>query len=401
MNYDELTHYFQALIPREFRMELGPMTEACHLFSQPQRSYPTVHISGTNGKGSTAAFLESILRENGYRVGLLTSPHLNDVRERIRIVGEMISKEDMLRLTELIRGHLPDDYYLSFFEFITLLGFLYFKEREIDVAVIETGLGGRLDATNVLDPKVAVITSISIDHQHHLGGTLKEITAEKCGIVKRGIPTVSAVQPEESMLEIRRWCDDIASPLFMADPREITTELGLKGEHQRQNAACAVETAQLLSDAGFTLKNMPAALAHTKWAGRLEVLQANPTVLIDGAHNLAGAESLARYISTTVPRDDAVLMLGVVQGKDIAGMCRALVPLFREVICVPAPTDRTASPKDVAAIARPFGANVHMADDIEGALKEWMPKLKKSDTLVISGSLHTIGAVRDILSKNE
>lgn len=401
MTFDELLKYLDSLVPREFRLKLEPMVEACHLMGNPQRDFPSVHISGTNGKGSTAAFLSQILQTNGYRVGLSTSPHMTDLRERIRVDGEMITKSDMLRLTEKIRAELPDDRFLSYFEFLTLLGFVYFKEREVDIAVVETGLGGRLDATNVIEPRIAIITPISIDHQHHLGHTLKDITTEKCGIVKRGIPTITAVQPDESMMEVRRWCDDVGSPLFVADPREITTELGLPGEHQRQNAACAVEAARLLGDVGYRIENIPEALRKTSWAGRLETLRSHPTVLIDGAHNLAGAESLARYVSTTIPRENAVLMLGVLEGKDIAGMCRTLVPFFREVICVRPPSKRGASPKDVAASARAYGAKVHTAEDVDRALSSWIPRLKNGDTLVVSGSLHTIGAVRGILKKTE
>ena len=397
MTYDELTKYLETLIPREFRMELEPMIEACNIMGNPQRDFPTVHISGTNGKGSTAAFLSKIMEGSGYRVGLLTSPHLTDVRERIRIDGEIISQEDMVTFAERIRSNLPDDHYLSYFEFITLLAFEYFKECEVQIAVIETGLGGRLDATNVVQPRVSIITSMALDHQHHLGSTLKDITAEKCGIIKRGVPTVSAVQPEEAMSEIQRWCDDMGSPLVIADPTSVATELGLAGEHQKQNAACAVEAAQLLGDAGFNVSDIDKALAETTWAGRLETLQKKPTVVIDGAHNLAGAQTLARYVKGAVPRDKAVLMLGVLHGKDVAGICRTLVPLFREVICVRAPSDRAESPKDLAATARAYGATVHMAEDVASALKEYMPKLKDKDTLVVSGSLRTIGAARDAL----
>lgn len=397
MTYDELTNYLETLVPREFRMELEPMIEACSLMSNPQRDFPTVHISGTNGKGSTAAFLAKIMQESHYRVGLLTSPHLIDVRERIRIDGEIISQEDMVTFAERVRKNLPNDHFLSYFEFITLLAFEYFRECKVQIAIVETGLGGRLDATNVVEPRVAIITSMALDHQHHLGSTLKDITAEKCGIIKRGVPTVSAVQPDESMQEIQRWCDDLGSPLVVADPAGVTTELGLAGDHQKQNAACAVEAAQLLGDAGFSISNVEKALAETTWAGRLETLQHKPTVVIDGAHNLAGAQTLARYVKGAVPRDKAVLMLGVLHGKDVAGICRTLVPLFREVICVRAPSDRAESPKDLAATARAYGATVHMAEDVPSALKEYMPKLKKSDTLIVSGSLTTIGAARSAL----
>jgi len=382
-------------------MEVGPMIEMCHVMGDPQLSVPAVHIGGTNGKGSTAAFLAHILRENDYRVGLFTSPHLTDIRERIRINGRMIGKKDMLEISTRIMEFLPEQNYLSFFEFVALAAFLAFRDKNVDIAVIETGLGGRLDATNVIEPKVTILTPISVDHQRHLGATVKEISIEKCGIIKRGVPTVTAVQPEEAMQEIRRFCDDVGSPLFVAHPDKVNSELGLVGEHQRQNAACAVEAAQLLADAGWRVDRIPKALSDTRWAGRIEILREEPTVLIDGAHNLAGAESLAHYVRTTYPRDHAVLMLGILEGKDISGICRTLVPHFREVICVRAPSHRAASPKDLAAMARSFGATVHMAEGVTEALEEWLGKLSVDDTLVVSGSLSTIGVVRNMFKENE
>jgi dihydrofolate synthase/folylpolyglutamate synthase len=285
------------------------------------------------------------------------------------------------------------------FEFVTLAAFIHFRDKKVDIAVMETGLGGRLDATNVVEPQVVIITPISLDHQRHLGATVKEITNEKCGIVKRGIPTVTAVQPKEVMMEIRRWCDDVGSPLFVADPDKVTSALGLVGEHQRQNASCAVEAAQLLSDGGWQIEAVSKALSETKWAGRIETLREFPNVVIDGAHNLAGAESLALYVHSNFPRDNAVLMLGVLQGKDIAGMCRTLVPHFREVICVRAPSKRAASPKDIAATARSYGANVRVVDDVSEAFEESLGGLSVEDTLVVSGSLSTIGAVRNMFKK--
>lgn len=399
MDYPHTLTYLKSLEPKAFRMELGPLLEACHLMSNPENKFPSVHISGTNGKGSTAAFVEAILSKSGYKAGLYTSPHLIDVRERIQINREMISPDDLSRITEKIRSNLPDDRHLSFFEFMTLVSFMWFAEQKVDIAVIETGLGGRLDATNVITPKVSVITPISFDHTAHLGNTLKDIATEKCGIIKRGIPTVVAYQVPQVMDVIRRFCDDIGSPLCLATPDEITSPLGLLGDHQKQNAACAVEAAGLLAQAGFKIKNVEEAIAETKWPGRIETVSTNPRVIVDGAHNVAGAEMLASYVRHTIPREKAVLLLGVLADKDVSGIVRSLTPLFREVVCVKAPSDRAVSPKDLAAATRSSGVKVSVEKGVSEALSKIMGSLGKDDTLIVSGSLTMVGEAKLFFTK--
>ncbi len=399
MNYPETITYLDSLQPSTFRLELGPLTEACHLLGNPQDAFPSVHIAGTNGKGSTAAFLASILEHSGYRVGLYTSPHLVDVRERIQVNGEPISPEALAKLVTRIRDGLPDDRMLTYFEMLTVAGFIHFGDARVDIAVVEAGLGGRLDATNILQPRAAVITSIAMDHVQHLGRTLKEIAAEKCGIIKRGIPTVVAYQPPEVMEVVRRMCDDVGSPLCLASPDEIECPLGMPGEHQRQNAACAVEAAHLLSHSGLHIGKVEEALAAARWPGRLEEVSTKPRVLLDGAHNVAGAESLASYARDAIGRDRAVLMIGVLADKDVAGMMRELSPCFREVICLRAPSPRAASPKDIAAAARSSAAKVTIAEDFAQAVAATLPRLSRDDTLVISGSLTLVGEAKAFFSK--
>jgi len=399
MDYKQTVEYLESLIPREFRLELGPIRESCNMFENPQLAFPTIHIAGTNGKGSTAAFLTSILMQSGYRVGLYTSPHILDVRERIQVDRVQISEDDLAFHVARIRESLPDDKALTYFEFLTLLAFLYFQEKKVDIAVIEAGLGGRLDATNVIVPQVVIITPISLDHTKHLGKTLTEIATEKCGVIKRGVPTVVAQQPPEAMHVIQRWCDEMGSPICMAFAEEVTQSLSLAGEHQKQNAACAVEAAHLLADAKFEIRDIGKALGDTHWDGRLEVVNRAPRVILDGAHNPAGAVVLADYIGKEIKRENAVLMLGVMADKDIHGICRSLIPTVRDVICVKVPSERSASPKDIAARARSFGASVHQEGEISEALSKWMKKLGAKDTLIISGSFVTVGAAKKYFSK--
>lgn len=374
-------------MPQAFHLELSPIREAAALFGDPQSAFRTVHISGTNGKGSTAAFLQSILMESGYRVGLYTSPHLLSLVERIRINDVFISEKTFAELASEVRSHLSDERALSYFEYLTLVAFLYFQRSRVDIAVMETGLGGRLDATNIITPEVHVITSISFDHMRHLGPSLTCIAEEKCGIIKRGASTVTAQQPLEVMDVIRRFCDDVGSALCVADPGEITTSLGLAGEHQRQNAACAVEAARLLSHAGFSIGSIEKALAKTRWAARLQVVHEKPRVIIDAAHNAAGSEVLASYLEKECGRNDTTLLLGAFADKDIRGIIRPLVPCVGKVVCVEAPSPRAASPKDLAASARSFGATVVVDDVPRDALERLMKTMKEHETLVVAGSV--------------
>lgn len=394
MTYKETLDFLESLRPKEFHMELGPLNEACQIMGHPHNSFSSVHVGGTNGKGSTSAFLADILKNSGYKVGLFTSPHLVDVRERIQINRELISEENLARVLGKIRNKLPNDKMLSYFEMLCLASFVYFMDQKVDIAVYEAGLGGRLDATNVLTPKVSVITPISYDHVNHLGTTLSGIAKEKCGIIKRGIPTVVAYQVPEVMDVIRHVCDDVGSPLCLATPDEIKSPLGLIGEHQRQNAACAVEASHLLVSSGFRVANIDEALAGTTWPGRLETVSKSPNVILDAAHNVAGAESLASYVRSTIPREKAVLILGILIDKDVPGIIRPLAPLFREIVCVRAPSERTASPKDLAAAARSSGARIQIGESTSLAIEGAIKNLKVDETLVISGSLTVVGEAK-------
>lgn len=397
MNYKQAVDYLESLRPNEFRMELTPIAQACSHFGNPQKLIPSIHISGTNGKGSTSAFCESILRGSGYKTGLYTSPHLVDVRERIQINRKPISPDEFAKYVGKIKDEISDETVLSYFEFLTLISFLYFKDNKVDYAIYETGLGGRLDATNVLTPSVAVITSISYDHTEHLGSKLEDITREKCGIIKRAVPTVCAEQEPIVKEVILRTCDDVGSPLLIAHLDDANMKLGLDGNHQRQNASCAIQAVHLLE--GIKIKDQESSLANTKWPGRLEKVMDKPKVILDGAHNPAGAKALASYIKDNFKKERTVVMLGILADKDVKEMIKHIAPLAREVICVSAPSSRASSPKDIAALVRSYGVKVFIEEKISDALKKWIGKLAKNDALFITGSLYTVGAAKEYFSK--
>ena len=389
MNFFESQTYLETLIPKDFRADLKPMAEVCDHFGNPQLSYPTVHVCGTNGKGSTCAFLQNICAFNGFKTGRMISPHLIRLTERIHINAQEIDEESVVLLTDEIREKTND---LTYFEFLPLLGFLFFQRQQIDIAVIETGLGGRWDATNVVKPHVAVITSISFDHMRHLGNTLTAITTEKCGILKEGMPVVTAQQPDEVMQVIEQISRERGCELFVADPRMISSPLGLAGEHQKQNAACAAVATSILKTKGFSLSNIEKALLKTTWPGRLEYLL--PNVLLDGAHNEDGCRKLAAYLRAHCDPFKTILVFGVFRDKNYEAMLRFLQPCVAKIVIVRAPSHRAAEPDEIAAIAVREGAKVSCKESIEETFDDCFYSLAPDETLVIAGSLSVVGAVR-------
>ncbi|MBI4211622.1 MAG: bifunctional folylpolyglutamate synthase/dihydrofolate synthase [Deltaproteobacteria bacterium] len=390
MNFSEASEYVLGLKPHDFHLSLGAIEKACAIFDHPERSFPSVHIAGTNGKGSTAAFLRAICLQHEIDVGLYTSPHLIDVRERIQIGHGMIPEDAFTALTDEM---IQKDLRLTYFEFLTIMAFLYFREREVPLAIIETGLGGRLDATNVITPFVSILTPIGFDHMRHLGDTLAAITVEKCGIIKPGIPVVTAVQQPEVMAVIQETCEQRGCELTIALPEEIDAPLGLGGEHQRQNAACAVAAAKMMASR-FSLTALEDALAFATWPGRLETVWQHPKVIVDGAHNPHGAEALAEALQKLAPPKKISLMFGAYQDKDVQGMLSALLPKVREIICVSAPTERGMQPTAIAELSRESGKSVILCDSIPDALHFFLTKASADDIFIAAGSLSIVAEVK-------
>ena len=303
MNYSEMIKSLYKLGKKGSKLDLKRITTACTHFNNPQNNLKIIHIAGTNGKGSVAAMLDSILREAGYSVGLYTSPHLIDFRERIQINREKIPKEDFLRLFEKINQANLD---ITFFEFTTLLALLYFQEKQPDYVILEVGLGGRLDATNICSPILSVITNISIDHQEYLGNTLESITKEKCGIIK--IVPVFTCQQEPIILDtIKKACSDKRLPLTITN--DYKERISLLGDFQKQNAGLAESVARSLE---LTDEKISQGLKHVSWPGRIDYLE--PQLLVDGAHNASGIKALSNYVSSL--NKNIIIIFGVSEGKN-------------------------------------------------------------------------------------
>lgn len=398
-----------------------------HALGNPQLRFPAVHIAGTNGKGSVAAFTAGILHQAGYRTGLYTSPHLVQVEERIQIGGRRISCRQLARLlshvaeTESILLQVGNlDRRLTYFELMTACAFLHFAEQTIDVAVVEVGLGGALDATNVVVPAVSVITGISYDHQELLGGTLREIAREKAGIIKEGTPVVSGCRQREVRDVIRRAARRTSAPLYEIGRRfriersgqalrarfSVKTPLGwirrllpgLAGRHQARNAALATVAVMQLDRFPVTAAEIRRGLAKTRWPGRLEEFRKPSRTIVDGAHNEEGAAALGAYLRQ-LNAGDIDLVFAVLKDKDISGMVNRLFPTARRIHLAPLSNKRSADPWMVFALATRFGRRIRIYPDSKAALEAAWRESGRSGTVVVAGSLYLVGEILPLLRR--
>jgi dihydrofolate synthase/folylpolyglutamate synthase len=361
-----------------------------------------VLIAGTKGKGSTAAFLASILHAAGVRAGLFTSPHLQVYRERVRIDGAMLSDGELARgiaalrpLVRQLRRSYPGAGEPTTFELTLLLALRAFAKRDCAVAVVEVGLGGRLDATNALDPELSVITAISHDHTTILGRTLAAIATEKAGVVRRGRPALVARQRPAALAAIRRACRATGAELEVIRPLGARTALALAGDHQRQNAALAVAAARALGIAGPIVQR---GLRTAAWPARFERVRGRPAIVLDGAHNGASAEALARTLRCERSGRRLVLVVGINRDKDALAVLRPLVRAASAIVVTRSRNPRAAPPADVAGIAaRATGCPITEVDDVARAIATARRQAGPDGLVCIAGSLALAGEARTAL----
>jgi dihydrofolate synthase/folylpolyglutamate synthase len=424
MNPAESRAYLGRLEQFGIKLGLENITLLLEALGDPQRTFPAVHVAGTNGKGSVSAMLEAILRAHGFRTALYTSPHLVKVEERIRVDGRPISPDRFRRLLERIKraadglmasGRLA--YHPTFFEVLTALSFLYFEERKADIAVLEVGMGGRFDATNVVRPLVSVITTISKDHERHLGSTLRKIAFEKAGIIKPGVPVVCGVRRGVALDEIRRRARERGTPLvrvfgpgtsFAAERRAggyrfrysdgrgtYVLRPALAGRYQGENAAVAAATAEVLGRTWKPLlrSGIIRGIAEARWEGRLETVSRTPLVVLDGAHNPEGARSLAVHIRDVIG-EPVILVFAAMKDKDLRGMAKNLFPAACAVILTRVPHERSAAPADILAAAGPFAERCRLEPDVRKAVRLALAESRGHIPVVIAGSLFLVGEVK-------
>jgi len=410
--------------PSTIALGLSRMTSALSRLGHPERALRVLHVAGTNGKGSTCAFAAALLAAGGRRVGLYTSPHLIRVNERLRIDGQPIADVRLAQRIDEVRALAPELFEgpeaLTYFEALTLLAFWHFAREQVEVVVLETGLGGRLDATNVCAPAVTAITPISMDHTGHLGSTLSGIAAEKAGILKQGVPVVLAAQSPDALEVIERRAREVGAPMVLEgrdfllegdDGRALTFRspaltvgglaLSLVGAHQRQNAALAVQAVALLEGDGLTGEVVRAGLRAASWPGRFDIRPGRPTVVLDGAHNPAGAQALARALDDAFPGRRRHLIVGVLADKDSAGMLDALLPAVDSIRVVAPESERALPTEALVALVAARGRKAEAFSDLDGALTDARSAAGAEEVVVIAGSLVLVGTAACRLSGSD
>ncbi len=406
--------YLAGLNSTVIRLGLRPVSRLLGRLGNPHKKYPAIHIGGTNGKGSIAAITASILVHAGLRVGLYTSPHLIDLRERIRVNGAMISPEDLQSCLEDVRAHLEGEE-VTYFEFLTAAAFLYFRREQVDVAVLEVGLGGRLDATNVVRPAASVISNVSLEHRAYLGNSLEEIAREKAGIIKAGIPCITAAKQKQVIEVLSRVCRDKGAPFYRIG-RDIKVRKNrngtfsyqgisrhyrnlscpLRGRHQRENAAAAIAAVEVFAGKRFPVSDRAVreGIAGARWEGRLEILQRSPLLLVDGGHNPAGISVLRRALKEEFSYRRLIVVFGVLEDKDYTSMLNMLLPLADSFIITRPVTSRAVSPEKLLPLTGSYRRRVRVVEKSGEAVRYALNQAGKDDLVCVTGSLYLIGEVK-------
>lgn len=416
------------------KFDLGRMREFMDGLGSPQNEYKILHVAGTKGKGSVSALCASAIQESGLKVGLYTSPHLQDYTERIQVNGESIPHAELIALVEEIKPHITGTPEITTFEITTALAFLYFARAEVEVAVMEVGLGGRLDATNICDPEVTVITSISYDHTDLLGETLAEIAGEKAGIIKPGKPIVISPQDDEALQVIKRIAAEREAPLIQVGVdylyqqvdkslggqrlqvwhesdrdrmdkyssrrdsgwEPVQLEIPLLGVHQLENAATAYTALQIGRENGIEISNLGISngFQNVQWPARFEILRQDPPLIIDAAHNRDSARKLRIVLEDYYPGVPVVLVFGASEDKDILGMYTELQPRVGQIVTTKSTHPRATDPEKLAKIASKMDFTAISTNSVEEALVEAELLADGGAIILVSGSVFVAAAAR-------
>jgi dihydrofolate synthase/folylpolyglutamate synthase len=411
LSYEDALEYLYGLQKYGIKFGLSKTAALLKAFGNPHKGLRCIHIAGTNGKGSVAAMVESILLEAGLKVALYSSPHLVRFTERFRINRKEIPPERVAGLIRELRGAIHPDHPPTFFEVTTALSLIYFAREKCDVAIMEVGMGGRLDATNVIHPMVAVITNIALDHQFFLGRRILDIAGEKAGIIKRGIDVVTGATQGPVLDLFQSVCASRKARLWRVGKdiryrwdgaglsyhgRRRTLRglgLGLRGRFQHRNAATALAVIELLEGKGIevTDRDLREGLMHPRWPGRVHVVSEDPLIVLDGGHNPGALRSLAATVRSDFRYRRLIVVLGVMKDKDIRGILGAIVPMADRVLYTAPGYDRAASPEDLLREARPLGRPGKAVFPLGRAIAEARALAGPGDMILVCGSLFTVG----------
>lgn len=422
MNIEEVMEFIHKTSWQRCALGLSRIEELMRLLGNPEKKLKYVHIAGTNGKGSTAAFIASILMKAGYKTGLYTSPYINSFNERIQINGSNITNEELIKIAEEVKEKVklmkekPTE-----FEIITAMAFLYFRNSKVDIVVLEVGLGGRLDSTNIIEEsEVAIITTIGLEHTKELGDTVEKIAYEKAGIIKKKCDTVLYQQSssvhrivseicreKDSKLhilnfnEVREFKSDLDSQIFNTrDYKNI--EIKLLGEHQIKNATVALKTAEVLKKRGWNISDdaIYQGLKKTKWPGRFEILNREPLFIVDGAHNPNGVATLVYNIGKYFPNKKVIILVGVMADKEYEKMLDKVAPFVKEFIVVQPNNPRALFSSDlVGFLKKRYDISVIDGGEVSKGVKEALMRAEASDIIIAFGSLYMVGDIRKFFIK--
>ena len=406
------------------KLELETIQNILKLLNNPQKNYYTIHVAGTNGKGSTATYIESILRKAGFKTGIYTSPHLVRFNERICVNGEQISDARVVEAYEAVHAVDLGKRKATFFEINTAMAFYHFSREKIDWAIIETGMGGKFDATNVIRPQVSVITNLSIEHTDYLGSTIKALAKEKGGIIKQNTPVVTGVCQPSGLGVIQQIAAENCAPLFQfkhdfsirKNPKKNTYQFRglhqtykeiikpLPGDHQRENLSLALAACELIfnnfieTDPRYTLSPtlIKQGLATAKWPGRLEIVRQTPLVILDGAHNLKAAQVLGKYLSQTLSEKSLTLVVGILDDKPYQEMLKHLVPCAQRIIITRAKINRSLATEVLKeAVKKITHKKIEVIEDVKAAVTHAIATCSDNDAICVAGSLYVAGEAKE------
>ena len=424
MNYKQAMDYIESTAKFGTNKGLDRTKKILELLGDPHRDLKCIHIAGTNGKGSTTVMITQILMESGYKVGMYTSPFIEEFEERIQINNNNIPKEKLCEIVEKVKIAVDKTCELGYdepteFEIITAIMFVYFQEEKVDYAVVEVGLGGRKDATNVINPLISIITSISYDHVKILGNTLEEIAYEKAGIIKEKTPVILYPVEDGAKLSIEKIAKEKQSPiiyvrkedsmlkekLYNVPYQEIKVntnkdtydiQLSLLGTHQLLNCSVVINAVEELQKIGDHIEkeHIIEGLKKVKWPGRLEMLKSKPMVVIDGAHNIDGITSLKNSINTYFKYNKLILIVGILSDKQVEDMVKVITPEASNIITVTPPSYRAENSSELVQIIKKYNTNCEAIENYKEAYKKALSYADEDDLVLICGSLYMIGEMR-------
>ncbi len=424
MKYEQCLKYLEKIQNLGIKFGLNNVKTILSSFENPYKKYPSILVAGTNGKGSVCALLTHILTLHGFQAGLFTSPHLVKPEERIRIGNKLISSRSFCRILTVLKERIEELMESkklrsppTYFEFLTCMALIYFGEKKVDMAVLEVGMGGRFDATNIVEPCVSVITTISGEHQKFLGESLTQIAFEKAGIVKPGIPVVCGVQQREAYDTIKKRAEEVKAPFFgvfegtsrfstqkekasysfeyHSQGKKYVFSPSLPGEHQGRNSCVAIAAAEHLSTRWKRLdkKKIIQGIEGVKWEGRLEVISRNPLIILDGAHNVEGALVLKKYIKDFLS-PPLFLVFALMRDKEIGKIADILFPLADKVILTRFPFFKSASPEDIKAQSSAFQERIIVEPDPLKSLELAVRRAGSEGCVMVAGSLFLVGEIK-------